>query len=368
MTMKTFQSDRLTEPALVVWKSRAVANLRKMAAKAAAGRVRFRPHFKTHQSTEIGRWFFEEGVRAITVSSPRMAAAFARSGWKDITVAVPLNPHCSDVYNRLAAEINLHLLTDSARAVEHLADTVRRRLSLWIEIDSGQHRTGIDPSDMRALVETADRIRHHRLLHLAGLLTHSGHSYHRTADDAFPAALERIYRETLQRMEAARQVLEKEGFGPLQISVGDTPTCSTVSDFGGVDEIRPGNFLFYDLMQLQIGSCSEADIALAVACPVISRAPQRGELVVHGGAVHLSKETIAWQSVPIYGRVAEIRPGGWSAMHPTAFVKSLTQEHGVIQADRNWVECKQIGDTLMIIPVHACLAVDALGAQYRFLA
>lgn len=363
--LKNFHGAGLAEPAAVVWKSRAMANLRTMAAKAAGSRVRFRPHFKTHQSVEIGRWFLDAGVRAITVSSPHMALGFARRGWTDITIAVPLNPHCSDIYNRLADRAALHLVADSAEAVTGIAPHIHRRLNLWIEIDSGQHRTGIDPSDTRSLVDTAQRIRSNQRFQLQGLLTHAGHAYHVRSGDAGTSALQRIFRDTLQCMQAARNVLEQEGCGPLQISVGDTPTCSVVEDFGGVDEIRPGNFLFYDLMQLQIGACTETDIALAVACPVISRSPQRGELVVHGGAVHLSKDVAQWQGMPIYGRVAEVAESGWSALHPNAFVKSLTQEHGVIRADRSWVERKHVGDTLMIIPVHACLAADALHAQYR---
>lgn len=363
--MKAFNGGPLTEPTLVVWKSRALANLREMAAKAARSRVRFRPHFKTHQSVDIGRWFFDEGIRAITVSSPTMALNFARDGWNDITIAVPLNPHCIDTYNALADKVSLHLLTDSAEAVEMLAPGIRHRLHLWIEIDTGQHRTGIDPADGRALVDIAERIRRHRLLHLEGLLTHAGHSYRARKDVAGGSALRRMDQDVRQRMQAARNILEKEGFGPLQISVGDTPTCSTVDEFAGIDEIRPGNFLFYDLMQLQIGSCTEADVSLAVACPVISRSPQRGELVVHGGAVHLSKDTVEWQGVPVYGRIAESRKSGWSALIPDAYVKSLTQEHGVIQADGHWANRRRIGDTLMIIPVHSCLAAHALGARYQ---
>lgn len=363
--MKRFRDGPITEPVPVVWKSRALANLRRMAAKASAGRVRFRPHFKTHQSVEIGQWFAEAGIEAITVSSPRMARMFARRGWTDITIAVPLNPHCSDIYNDLARKVALHLLADSAEAVELLSPGIRRRVGLWIEIDSGQHRTGIDPSDGPTLVETAESIRRNRHFHLEGLLTHAGHAYRVQSETRGDSALPAIYRQTLQQMDAARQTLQNEGFAPLQISVGDTPTCSTVEDFGEVDEIRPGNFLFYDLMQLQIGACSEEDIALAIACPVISRAPQRGELVVHGGAVHLSKDTVTWQGKPVYGRIAEICDCGWSPLHPNVYVHSLTQEHGVVRANRDWIAQRRVGDMLMIIPAHSCLAADALGAQYQ---
>jgi len=34
----------------------------------------------------------------------------------------------------------------------------------------------------------------------------------------------------------------------LLISYGDTPSCSIAENFDEVDEIRPGNFVFYDVM------------------------------------------------------------------------------------------------------------------------
>jgi D-serine deaminase-like pyridoxal phosphate-dependent protein len=50
----------------------------------------FRPHFKTHQSLELGNWFKDYGVTQITVSSLEMAEYFATQ-WNDITVAFPVN-------------------------------------------------------------------------------------------------------------------------------------------------------------------------------------------------------------------------------------------------------------------------------------
>ncbi len=51
----------------------------------------FRPHFKTHQSAEIGEWFKAEGIEKCSVSSLAMAQYFANAGWKDICVAIPFN-------------------------------------------------------------------------------------------------------------------------------------------------------------------------------------------------------------------------------------------------------------------------------------
>ena len=63
-----------------------------MVDRAAAADVDFRPHFKTHRSREVGRWFRDFGVAAITVSSVDMAQYFSNDGWDDITIAFPAVP------------------------------------------------------------------------------------------------------------------------------------------------------------------------------------------------------------------------------------------------------------------------------------
>ncbi|MBK8048603.1 MAG: hypothetical protein IPK16_16670 [Anaerolineales bacterium] len=54
--------------------------------------------------------------------------------------------------------------------------------------------------------------------------------------------------------------------------------------------MRPGNFVFYDWTQVQVGSCGFDDVAVVAACPVVGKYPDRHEVVLYGGAVHLSKD------------------------------------------------------------------------------
>ena len=81
----------IIRPTFVIDKKICLNNIEKMTQKAADNGLRFRPHFKTHQSAEIGEWFRSFGVNAITVSSLQMAKYFAANGWKDITLAFPVN-------------------------------------------------------------------------------------------------------------------------------------------------------------------------------------------------------------------------------------------------------------------------------------
>ena len=75
--------EHIRKPTLFLDEVKCRANIRMMSEKAKANGVIFRPHFKTHQSVEIGNWFREEGTQAITVSSVGMAGYFAKAGWRD---------------------------------------------------------------------------------------------------------------------------------------------------------------------------------------------------------------------------------------------------------------------------------------------
>ena len=72
----------------------------------------FRPHFKTHQSLEIGKWFKELGTNKITVSSLKMAEYFSEK-WEYITVAFPMNILEINTVNELAKKITLNVCIEN---------------------------------------------------------------------------------------------------------------------------------------------------------------------------------------------------------------------------------------------------------------
>ncbi len=328
-----------------------------MAGKAKKSGVRFRPHFKTHQSAEIGKLFRQAAVTAITVSSVDMASYFSEHGWRDITIAFPLNIMQIDQINRLAEKVSLHLLLESEETLLFLKKNLRAPAGAWIKIDTGYHRTGIPAERIDQVAELASGIVGTSSLSFRGLLAHSGHSYHASS----PERIREIYRDTLGKLKAAQQALHSRGFSEVEISIGDTPTCSLVDDFSGVDEIRPGNFVFYDITQLALDSCVEEEIAVAVACPVVARHPGRKEIVIYGGAVHLSKDSIIRaDGSRAFGYVAKKKETGWGPMISGSYVASLSQEHGIVKASEGLLEETRIGDILIILPVHSCLTVNLL--------
>jgi D-serine deaminase-like pyridoxal phosphate-dependent protein len=363
----TKQYSDISVPTLLLDTGRARRNITRMADKAAANQVRFRPHFKTHQSAAVGEWFRDVGVTAITVSSVEMARYFAAYGWSDITIAFPVNVREIDKINRLAQQVRLHLLVENQAAVNFLTQRLTEAVGIWLEIDAGYHRSGVHWDDGSTLAILAQQIMACDRMALQGLLTHDGATYTTHSHDELAAQ----YGQTVRRLDQARAWLMEHSFLGLELSVGDTPACSILDDLGQIDEMRPGNFVFYDWMQVQIGSCTADDIAVIVACPVVSIHPERNELILYGGAVHLSKENLRRQDgQSIFGAVVLLDAHGWSAPLQDVWVRSLSQEHGVVYAeDAAFVELVkhvEVGGLLGVAPVHSCLTADLL-KQYRTL-
>ena len=245
---------------------------------------------------------------------------------------------------------------DSAEAASWLIDT-EIDARIWIDIDVGYHRTGVPFDDETALMEIAAVARGARPgIELQGLLTHAGHSYEARS----PEEVRGIYLDSVAKMHSVRTALRHVGID-AQISIGDTPCCSVVERFDGVDEVRPGNFIFYDLQQLRMGTCTEDDLALAVACPVVACYPARGEVVIQGGAVHLSKDSVLDEAgLPTFGRIALPRSEAWDLLPAETCLRSISQEHGVIRGPADILGGMTPGDLVLVLPAHACLTADAL--------
>ena len=344
-------SVQVERPTLVLDEAKAKRNIAHMAERARQNGVRFRPHFKTHRSIAIGQWFRDAGVESITVATADMAAYFARAGWRDMTLAFPVNVREMTKISALAPDVSFGLLVDSQEAVTFLGEHLKSPARMWIDIDTGFHRTGIRAENPQEAVRLALGIVRVPCLTLAGILTHAGHSYNARSSDEILA----VHHETVEKMTKVRAALEEAGFPGLEISVGDTPTMSVATDWTGIDEVRPGNFVFFDCMQLQIGSCAEADLALAIACPVAGKYPWRNEVLLYGGASHLSRDFVRRDDGSLsYGSVALPEGNGWGRLAPGAYVCHVSQVHGLVTCDKTLFDRVQIGDTVLVVPVHAC--------------
>ncbi len=346
----------IIRPTLLLSKEIALKNIEKMLAKANKLRVNFRPHFKTHQSAQIGEWFREAGVKSITVSSLTMANYFADAGWDDITIAFSVNiPEVREM-NELAGRVKLNLLIENIEGLEALQQNITWHTGVFIKIDTGYNRTGIEASRTPQVDQLLERIQKSPLLQFKGFLTHTGHNYYaNSTHDIFSRHF-----DALLKLKSLKSRYISE-WPDLMISLGDTPSCSICDNFEGVDEIRPGNFVFYDLMQFKLGSCQLTDIAVRMVCPVVSVHSSRNEVVIYGGAVHFAKDSIVnIDGKPLYGRVVVEIDGAKTLLDEKNYLHALSQEHGILKITPKDFNHFWPGQLVEIIPVHSCLTANLM--------
>ncbi len=347
----------ITIPTLLLDEKRCKANILTMADKAKRLGLDFRPHFKTHQSLEIGRWFKEVGVDKIAVSSFDMAMYFSKE-WDDITVAFPVNILEIDKINDLAKRVILNLLVESKDSIEFLGKNVEGEVSLFIKIDVGTNRTGVQPDNHDEIFSLIELIQGFDNLRFKGFLAHTGHTYQCDGESEINA----VHNKAISILSTLKHCISDK-YNNFIISLGDTPACSVSENFEGIDEIRPGNFVFFDVNQSYIGSCHTNQVAVAMACPIVSVHPDRNEITVYGGGIHFSKDR---QDTPEYGTVyglgVEMDGETWRDVIEGMYVRKLSQEHGVIKVPAEMAAQLKPGNLVYVLPVHSCMTVDLMQA------
>jgi D-serine deaminase-like pyridoxal phosphate-dependent protein len=344
----------IIKPTLLLDTQKCKTNIANMYAKASRHTVALRPHFKTHQSLEIGQWFKDIGISKITVSSLEMADYFAKE-WNDITVAFPVNILEIDTINKLAEKITLNILIESKEAVAFLNNNLKSKVNFLIKINIGNNRAGLLPSNINQIEDIITTSEASDKLYFIGFLGHAGHTY-KCKDKA---AVIETHNKAKDKIVSLKEKFRIQ-YSNIIASYGDTPSCSIAEDFSGIDEIRPGNYVFYDIMQHQIGACDIKDIAVAMACPIVAIHKDINEMVIYGGGIHFSKDSIIENGETIYGRIAKKEDNGWSDLIPNMYVKGLSQEHGVIKVPNVEIDNYKIGDTLIILPVHSCMTANLM--------
>jgi D-serine deaminase-like pyridoxal phosphate-dependent protein len=350
-------------PSLVLDAGRVRRNAERMSARVRGLGATLRPHVKTHKCVEVARIQAEAGARGITVSTLAEARAFAAHGFGDITYAVPIEPGKFEEAIDLSRLCERFALITDDPSIPPLLDEAARRagvtLELFLKVDCGYHRCGVEPERPEAL-EIPRRIDDAANLSFAGILTHAGHSYHARSREE----LLTIARHERDLMTGFAARLRAEGGEVPTVSVGSTPTATHYDHLEGVDEARPGNYIFFDAFQATLGSCGFEDCALTVLAAVVHRDRARRKVVLDAGAIALSKDRGPSEFDPAcgYGRVLDLE-GAETGLR----VAALSQEHGEVQVeDDRLLDALGVGARVRVLANHSCLSA-AQHAHYHVL-
>ena len=327
-------------PALVIDVGVVERNVKRMAAAARERGVALRPHTKTHKSVAIARMQLDAGAHGITVGTVGEAETMAAGGITDIFIAYPVwadetkARRLRALYERDGLKLSVGV--DSRAGAERLAAAVggaARPLGVLVELDPGQHRTGVDPPQAGDVAHAA----HAAGLDVRGLFTHGGHAYGGLEMAASAAA------DEVAALFAGREALRSAGVEPRVLSAGSSPTALHAAT-APVTEIRPGTYVVGDRQQVTLGASPANGVAIAVAATVVSES--RGRVVINAGAKALTKD------VPAY-----LTGFGCLPAYPDGVLERVSDYHGVVvfpPGKRQPV----LGEVVAVVPNHACPVID----------
>jgi len=309
------------------------------------------PMLKTHKSTEIARMQLENGCTGFLCGTldecEAVCAKFVQGQKRDIGImyAYPVASETNIARAiKLARECDFYVRLDHLQQAKLLNNAAKEAgvvVNYSVIINCGLDRFGIAPVELELFLCKMAGFTH---LKFCGISTHSGHVYR----EASQAWVQSVAQQESDIMSEATAVLHRMGTQPQFVGSGCTPTHPIVKNDGVIDMLHPGNYVFMDNFQITLGVATEQDCALTVLATVIA-APRNGEFIIDAGAKCFGLDKGAHGNTKIqgFGRVKGF---------PMAEVYSLSEEVGkiIVQGES---EIK-IGDTLEIIPNHACATAN----------
>jgi len=330
----------LDTPAVLIDLDKLEQNIQRMAAFAKTQKINLRPHMKTHKIPQIAHMQLRAGAVGVTCQKLGEAEIMAAHGIDDIFITYMIvGAPKLERLAQLKRRAKVCTAIDSEEALAPLAAHMQQEgfpHEVMIEVNTGLNRCGVLPGE--PALTLVQRLKKYPSLKLRGIFTHEGHAYN------FPnlEERERVAQKAAREMLQTANLLREQGFSCKAISVGSTPSAMLIGKAAGVTELRPGNYVFYDRVQLKLGTCNEEQMAASVLATVVSRpAPDRA--IIDAG-----NKTMCTDNAADFNNTI-----GAVAGHPEWTFNYSSEEHGKITSKSGPIHL-QVGDRVRLVPNHAC--------------
>ena len=327
----------VSSPALLLYPDRIRENIRRMI-RVAGSPARLRPHVKTHKLAELVRMQIEEGItkfKCATIAEAEMAAG---AGAKDVLIAYPLvgpNTHRLLELTRKFPATNFSCVADEAEAIRSLSTTFSLSptpLSLLLDVDCGQHRTGTEPGakamELYRLIASSPGLKP------GGLHVYDGHIH-----ESDLVNRTRLCEAVFAPLKVFCDELRRAGLPLPRVVAGGTPTFPIHSKNESF-ECSPGTCVLWDFGYAE----KFADLDFLIAALVLTRVVSKpGENRL---CLDLGHKAIAAENPPPRVKFLNL-PDGAAISH--------SEEHLVIESAH--ATEFSVGDCLYGVPRHICPTV-----------
>jgi D-serine deaminase-like pyridoxal phosphate-dependent protein len=330
-------------PALLVDLDVMERNLRRVADYTQRHGLRLRPHTKTHKSPRIGRRQLELGAAGLTVAKVGEAEVMLAAAPPDMLVAYPVIGRSKlERLMSVARRARVTVSLDSLFAAEQLSEAAQAagvNVGVLAETDVGLGRVGVSPgTELLGLARGIERLAG---LAFEGIAFYPGHIKDNGEQGRKAlAALGNLIQSMLADFR-------REGIEARIVSGGSTPSLYHSHELPGLNEIRPGTYVYNDWNTVTSGACTPDDCAAVLLVTVVSTA-RPGQIIVDGGSKTFSSDRLTGSAESTFGHVVEA---------PQAVFHKMNEEHGYVDVGRCGRKF-EIGERLRIVPNHICVAVN----------
>ena len=333
--------SELDTPALIVDLDVMERNLSRMAEYCRRHNLRLRPHTKTHKIPELARKQIESGAGGITVAKLSEAEVMIDAGLNDLLIAYPIvGPAKTARLASLAERAAITVSLDSAEAARGISAALHgTKVDVLVEMDVGFKRCGV--SNETEALQLAQTISSLPGLNFQGLMFFPGHF------GVEPDQRAVLRAQVNQLLDRCVETFDRAGLPIAVMSGGSTPSRYESDQFHGVNETRPGTYIFNDRNTVGVSAATLDECALSVLVTVVSTSVS-DHAVIDGGSKTFSSDRYQVEDGSGFGHIKQ---------DPAAEIERLTEEHGhinVSQSDRKYT----IGERLNVIPNHVCSTVN----------
>lgn len=328
-------------PALLLDIQATDRNIHKMANFFRGRTCQLRPHFKNHKCTALARRQMEAGSAVgLTCAKVSEAEVLVDKGFANVLIA-------NQVVGRrkvarlaqLAWRATVRVAVDNlsqAIAISKAASFAGVTLGVLIEVDTGMHRCGVSPG--KPALVLAGQLMELDSVDFWGIQAFEGHVPY---INDFNERLEKA-RQSYQITLETRQLIENHGITVQGVSGG----CSSTYAIEGLDEV---------LDELQCGTYATMDWRYHEAIPEFEMA-----LTVLATVISRPKPSVAVLDLGVKGAGGEFGVPRIKG-HPNVQVPYfLSEEHMLVNNQSKWC----IGDTVQVIPSHACTTCNLYRQMY----
>ena len=328
-------------PCLLVWPERIDANIAHMIERAGSP-ARLRPHCKTHKMDQVVRRLVAAGIDHHKAATVVEIELLCQSGAADVVLAGnPVGPTLSQLQRVMKThpQIQFAVTADAEGPIRQLSeecDQTGTSAGIVLDLDVGQHRTGVDPDsgDALALYALIHELPH---IHPAGLHIYDGHQHQSDIGERTTAV-----RQSWRPVYSLIERLNSSNLPVPEILCGGTPTFPVYAEFDDSRiRLSPGTCTLHDVGYGGNYSDLVFDVAAAIATRVVSSSVP-GQLTLDAGTKSIASDP------PLERRVyLPDLPDAQTLLH--------NEEHLTVRSDH--AGRFEPGDLLLAFPGHICPTV-----------